>query len=321
MRWPILVHVRQIGRGWAAVASVTAALASAPPLAHADPVRAEALFQQGRVLMERGDFERACARFEESLREDSAVGTLLNLATCNERRGRLASAWVQYRAVATRSRGSREDRVDLAEARMRELEPRLSRLTILVDARGIGEVEVRLDGTALTRADWGKPLEVDGGPHEVVVTAPSRRTTTTRVQIASEREARTVTVVPGERIPAPTPSAQPSPELRSTPMRTVAWTLAGLGLVTAGTGATFGVLALTTDASRPCAPSCPAGSEAARLDDERFERANAFANVANVTIPVGLLLAGAGALLFLADKPSAPKAAIGPRAFTLEGSF
>ena len=70
---------------------VAPAVSAAEP--GADPVTmAEALFQQGKQLLERGDAHAACPKLAESLRLDRATGTLLALAMCHEVEGRLASA-------------------------------------------------------------------------------------------------------------------------------------------------------------------------------------------------------------------------------------
>jgi hypothetical protein len=54
--------------------------------------RSERLFRQGRVAVEAGDCLAAIPLFEESQRIEPAVGTLLNLALCEERLGHLALA-------------------------------------------------------------------------------------------------------------------------------------------------------------------------------------------------------------------------------------
>ena len=62
------------------------ALALGPLTAHAQTAEnkaaAEALFDEGRALMDKGDIGGACREFEESDRLDPAPGTLLNLAGC-----------------------------------------------------------------------------------------------------------------------------------------------------------------------------------------------------------------------------------------------
>src|SRR6476646_7884960 len=84
-----------------AAAVVSCLLAFAAAEARADPA-AEALFRSGREAVDRGDWQTACARFEESHRLEPAVGTVFNLANCREKLGQLASAWQRFREVKER---------------------------------------------------------------------------------------------------------------------------------------------------------------------------------------------------------------------------
>ncbi len=76
-------------RCWLVAAIVTAFSASAFAQ---EPTEADRLFQEGRDLLAAGKPDEACAKFELSIKKDPrAVGTLLNLALCNERLGKLAT--------------------------------------------------------------------------------------------------------------------------------------------------------------------------------------------------------------------------------------
>src|SRR5690242_7148142 len=94
-----------------------------------DPVAAEALFHDGRAAAQKGDWETACPKFRESQRLDPAAGTLLNLADCEEHRGKVATAWQLFRQVVE-SLPPTDERVPLAKDRASALEKRLPRLTV-----------------------------------------------------------------------------------------------------------------------------------------------------------------------------------------------
>ena len=92
---------------------------------------AEALFREGRALMQQGKYPEACQKLKESQRLDPGAGTLLNLAACYERGGQTASAWATYReAAASAARSGRKDWEATARERAHQLEPTLSSLTI-----------------------------------------------------------------------------------------------------------------------------------------------------------------------------------------------
>src|SRR3954470_3724696 len=116
------------------LALVLTAFALAPSVHAGDVATAEALFREGRALMDAGNFQAACPKLAESFEQDPGTGTLLALAICRERDGQLASAWASYGQVASRSkREGRADREQAARDAMQALEPRLSHLTITVD--------------------------------------------------------------------------------------------------------------------------------------------------------------------------------------------
>src|SRR5688572_24485086 len=76
------------------------AMSGAPQVAFAQQrAAAELLFGEGRKLMDKGRYDEACAKFEERKRLDRAPGTTWNRDNCEERRGRVASAWERYRAA------------------------------------------------------------------------------------------------------------------------------------------------------------------------------------------------------------------------------
>ena len=122
------------------------------PLAHADDsAAAQSLFDQAKKEMAAHDYADACPKLEESLRLQEGIGTLLNLASCYEHAGKLASAWSKYLEVATRARAAGQAaRARIGRERADALAPKLSNL--VVDVPGATHpdgLEVRRDGTVV----------------------------------------------------------------------------------------------------------------------------------------------------------------------------
>ncbi|HEY3237410.1 MAG TPA: hypothetical protein VGJ84_22005 [Polyangiaceae bacterium] len=129
-----------------------------------DKAAAEALFDEGRKLMQEGKLEPACRKFEASQRLDPAPGTLLNEADCWEKLGRTASAWVSFREAAALARNAGDTkRASAATQRAAALEPKLARLKITVpDAvRSTSGLTVKRDGEKVDAALWDSPIPVD----------------------------------------------------------------------------------------------------------------------------------------------------------------
>jgi hypothetical protein len=186
---------------FATLASTVAprARADEPPVAApspADATLAEKLFVEGRVLMDRGDNAGACARFEASRKlEPRAIGTLLNLALCNKNLAHYATAAPLFREVAERSRGTRQDRAEVAEQHLHEVEPKISFLKVVVppENREPG-MRVTVDGNELPEDKWDADAPTDGGNHVIEATAPGKKPFNVTYALDFERAHGVVTV-------------------------------------------------------------------------------------------------------------------------------
>jgi hypothetical protein len=162
-----------------------------------DSVAAEALFRRGKSLLAQKDYGRACFKFVESFRADPASGTLLALAMCHEREGSLASAWKDYADAAERSKvEGRAEREKAALAKMTELEPRLSKLTIGLspECDEVPSIDVTRNGTPVRAVDFGTAMTVDGGMQIIEASAPGKRAWHAHIFVAGEGDERMVTV-------------------------------------------------------------------------------------------------------------------------------
>jgi len=160
------------------VSALLAAPARAQEPEHSGPVSdptaaAESLFEEGVSLAEAGKLAEACRKFEASETLDVAVGTLLRLADCYERTGRLATAWARFREARSLARAqSMPERERIASQRADALDSKIQRLTITVAGPPPADLSVELGGILVPRASWGSALPIDAGHVVVAASAP-----------------------------------------------------------------------------------------------------------------------------------------------------
>jgi serine/threonine-protein kinase len=145
--------------------------------------QAEALFREGKQLIDAGKIVAACERFEASQRLDRALGTLLNLADCWQQAGRTASAHAAFLEAAewAHKNGERK-REGVARDRALDLAPSLARLTLAVENPAPG-LAVRRNGTLIDAARFGQAVPIDPGSYTIEVAAPGHQAWKMRVQI------------------------------------------------------------------------------------------------------------------------------------------
>jgi hypothetical protein len=318
-------------RTWLARAAVVAAMATATATARAqgagEQAAAEALFKQGRDLMNAGRFAEACPMLAESERLDPAAGTLLNLATCYERSGQLASAWATYKDAATAAqRADQQERAQLARRKAGELETKLPTLTIVVPAAADRpDLQIKRDGDIVGRPAWGAAIPVDPGAHTIEATAAGRKPWHGQASVEGPGVQNTVEVPPLEIEPAiaPGPVVPPSPPpadaaVRPEPaiapvgrsggsgQRAVAIALGSVGLAGVVVGAVFGGIARSdnNDAKGHCLidSACDAQGMSSTSSAQHAATASTIAFTA------GGVLVATGVVLYL-TAPSGASAA------------
>jgi len=167
--------------------------------------------------MARGELQLACAEFAESQRLDPAPGTLLNLAKCEEKQHKVASAHAHVtEALRTLPKG--DPREPYAKKQLADLDDRAPRLTIFL-AEGdapVNDVQVTCDDAEIA---LGAPLRLNPGMHVVVVRAEGHDPTREALTLA-EHESVPLVVRVGPRTapppapppPVPAPLAPPIPK-------------------------------------------------------------------------------------------------------------
>lgn len=278
---------------------------------------AEQLFNQGRDLAKANRWSEACPKFEASLRYDPVLGTRLNLATCYERIGKLASAWAHYRdSIDVAKKAGDTKRQDYAKIQAAALEPRLAKLTITAPAKAPAGFTVTRDGTPLEAGAFGAALYADAGPHEIVASAPSFKSFT-RTVILVDGAADTLVIPdlePAVAAPPPTTVKPPTDEpvvdtapATSSKRKYIALGAGAAGVAAIGVGLFFGSKASSgfDDAKALCGEElvCDNAADLAKANDLMSD-ARSKATISTVLVIGGGAAIAAGAVLYL----TAPRA-------------
>jgi hypothetical protein len=272
--------------------------------AAADAVTAEALFQQGREAMQNQDYETACARFAESNHLETAAGTLMNLATCEEKLGRVASAWQHWREAIDLLPAD-DNRISFARQRLTELKPRLPGLTLVAPPNPPPEMVVLRDGIELGSGGLGVELPVDPGSHQIIVKAKGYEDWSIDLSLA-ERETQTIALEVGPKAPepppAPPPRGAPGPEADDWMKSKRTWGFIAGGVGVAGVvGAVGSYLAMLSADSKMNNNCNPTTKECNAVGMDARESGKTWMTVNYVAWGVAVAGLGAGAFLVITD--------------------
>ncbi|MFT3696440.1 MAG: hypothetical protein QM831_25085 [Kofleriaceae bacterium] len=138
--------------------------------ASANPA-AEKLFEDGRTALAADHLDEACDMFRRSEELEARVGTLYNLADCEERRGRIATAWEAFVEAKTLADTAHDKRGAKAAQRAEALLPRLPYLTVAVTR--IEGLSITRDGVAVPEAAWNHELPIDPKHYRFQASAPN----------------------------------------------------------------------------------------------------------------------------------------------------
>jgi len=252
-----------------------------------DVALSEALFREGKTLLQEGKFDQACPKLAESQRLDPAGGTLVTLGLCYEAAGKTARAWVVFgEALAAAERDKRTDRIKLTKEHIGTIEKRLSYLTIELAPEGIGtsEFTITRDGANVARAALGTASPVDPGKHIINVVATGVTPYTVEVEIGPEGDRKKVVIptlvrilekpmeslpvekTPEKRIEPPRyvvpPPVKDKPTRAMHPGRIGALMFGGISVIALGSGAYSGLYAKSLhDEALALCPASPCPNE------------------------------------------------------------
>lgn len=283
---------------------------------------ADALATQARTLMEAGRIQEACARFAESARVEPHTATMLGLAECSEKSGRLADAAHYLRSAARSMKG---EAAQGALGHADRIEAKLPRLAVALPAPVDG-LEIRRDGVLVDPRELGVAEPVDAGEHTVSASAPGRLPWST-VVTTERADVTTVSVPELELTPLPVAAAStgflrpqattvfafdaPKPAPRSTGVKIATLSLGLLGVASVGTSAFLGLRA--KQISDAVDGRCNSQNGCAPNSSDLRSQASRDALASTVAFGAGAAAITAGALLwFLSPSKKRPKAALVP---------
>jgi hypothetical protein len=255
---------------------------------------AQKAFEEALKLLDKGKVAEACPKLEESQRLDPAMGTQFRLAECWEKLGRTASAWTLFRQVVSEAQAAgRNDRASVSSVRATALEPRLTRILILVapSARVPGLI-VRRDGAVVEEALWGHGVAVDPGEHVISASASGKKGWETQQQALSGLVEVTVpTLAPVPIVDVFEETSKPSiekPVGPPAPHRSLAPGLALAGAALAGVGAGV-ILAVAANGKRSDIATLQSEIKGSGLSTCRGGASPACADLADTTRAAGTL--------------------------------
>jgi hypothetical protein len=263
--------------------------------AHADIdiKKADALFAKGISLRDT-NLQQSCDAFRESLQwNPQAIGTLMNVALCDEKFGKIASAHAGFSEARDRAKeGNLPDYVEEAERHIKDLEGQLPHVTLEFAEKPAG-MRVLIGDTVVpsTKYENGKQVAVDPGELVIVVSAPGRLAYETKMMIG-KKETKSIQV----------PELKKGVTVKGSSRRSI-------GIITTATGATFfvtgSVLGLVARSiyNKNHDKGCDADNVCDAEEQSQTEKARTIGNVGTVVGAVGLVTAGFGVYLWL----SAPK--------------
>jgi hypothetical protein len=264
---------------------------------------ADQLFNEGRALFPY-NLREACLKFDKSLHYNpAAIGTLLNVALCDEKLGRFASAVARFTEARDRAReGDLPEHLRAAEEHLTALEPQVPHLAIRLTQK-LPETKVLVDDRVYALAALGD-IPIDPGEHVVVVSAPDRLP-----------HRATLVIAPAER------KAIVIPALARSVTVTSSWRRIGqIGTVTGGAafGTSIGLslygLHLHNLQFHGHCTHMPNGIDGCDTTGQSNNtRARTYGNVATVVGGLGLAVGAAGAVLWYLAPRSFQRADASPR--------
>ena len=245
---PMTISVRAARFACAARRHAPALVASAPTAfaqSKDELNRARLEFQEGVALAAANNCGAALLKFRSVARVKNTAQVSFNIAECEERMGRLASALGDYRLAANAAQNDAKSADIYAKVseRVTALEGRVPKIKV-TRGKGADSATIELDGVELGSAQLGTEIPVDPGPHVVVGKIGDKQYAHEAVTL-EEKQTKTIDVVMNAPVvknetgaePTTTPTEEPPPQKPRS--RVPGIVIASAGAVSVGVGLLF----------------------------------------------------------------------------------
>ncbi len=313
---------RGLGGGAAALLLACAVVAGGAAPATADAKTADKAFRRGKKLLAQKKYDEACAAFEESFREDPAIGAQLNVARCYEEWGKLATAYDAYQEAHKLAKATKDDRAPQIKELLGELEKRAPSVVVSLPKGRLppAGLAMTLDGADLPTDKLGQAVRVDPGEHVLVTRAAEGEPHTIKIEaVVGKRLPVELPIDALTATPTDQPAVEEQPKLqlgkaasRDTAgsgrgRRIAALTIGGAGVVGLGL-ATYLALDARSVYNDAFDNGCDAASKA--CSPEAFKSTSDARSQANIATLVGGFALGAvaaGVVLYVTAPSGAGK--------------
>ena len=243
------------------------------------------------------DLAGACAKLEESLQlNPQAIGTLLNVALCDEKLGRYASAVTKFTEARDRAKEQgMEVHRKAAEEHIQALADKVPHVTLTFSVPPLPQTTIVIDDK-LIPFDAIANHPVDPGAHDVVVSAPGHLAYKARFELTG-----------GESKDLAIPQLEKSITVQSS-RRSIGKITTATGIAALGTGIVLGLVAkrrfdsATQGANAPCTQITKDMDTVWQCDPTGYAEtrsAHTLGTVGTVVGGIGLLAVGVGTYLWL----------------------
>jgi hypothetical protein len=277
---------------------------------------ARELFQDAFKDEQDKRYDAALEKFQRVASVKESASVRYRIASVLESLGRLREARDAFRALVAAKwtlPANEQEIADSSAERAHALDKKIPRLLIRLQDNPPPDARVTIDGAAVPASTTVRPIELDPGEHLVQASAPTARSSETKVTLVDGAEVAVTVVLPilaakaGKVAGSPLP---PPPDTSPRRNNTLAYVALGAGgvLLLTGTILLAERASDISDLNRACPNGvCPKGNQSV-LQSEH-DQAQIFGPLGATCLLLGLAGAGTGAyLLFFTSPPAASTA-------------